>query len=86
MKSYIVIYESDGRIVRSSRYGLLADASRRLKQIEARGIKGGIIPSNLPPQIFPHCPNSGSAAIGAVCDLCGKILTEEDARQWKEKI
>lgn len=86
MKSYIVIYVVDGRVVRSLRYGLEADAIRRLKMFEERGHTSGIIETSfLPPQVFPHCPGSGSAAIGSVCDLCGKILTVEDARQWKEQ-
>lgn len=86
MKSYIVVYVIDGRVLRSLRYGLEADAIRRLKVFEERGHKGVIERSFLPPQVFPHCPGSGSAAIGSVCDLCGKILTVEDARKWKEKI
>lgn len=84
MSSYVVVYVgSEGNLIKSLRYGLLADANRRLKNLEDRGLKGGIETSYLPPQIFPHCPNSGSTAIGSSCDLCGKILTVEDARIWK---
>lgn len=86
IRSYIVVYTASGvGRTQSSRWGLRIDAENYAATITELGRSDvSIVPSALPPEIFPHCKGSLSQAIGGKCFRCGKVLTPADAREGME--
>ena len=98
MKSYYAWYKAKpgcwlvGAVKesRTSRFQHREEAELRLSTI--RRLNGGalgefeIVVSRRAPEIFTHCPESPSQAIGGRCFHCGKVLTAEDAKDTGRKV
>lgn len=73
----------------SSRWGLRADAesfvhtSTEVNALSGRKVLHKVVPSYLPPEIFPHCPGALAQALHGICFSCRKEVTMEDARRWR---
>jgi len=61
------------------------DAETRLQWIieihSTREVGYEIIESPEPPEIFHHCANSLATCVGCICNGCGKVVTEQDAKE-----
>lgn len=67
----------------TSRFEREKDAQARLDQIIelTPHATGEVVKSNLPPEIFSHCPGSVPQAIGGKCFGCGKVITIQDVQE-----
>lgn len=67
----------------TSRYQTREDAEKRLLniiEVNSNRCTGEVLHSNLPPEIFYHCPGHPATIVGGKCFGCGKVLTKDDAK------